>query len=126
MIAASSSAVVSRAGVSATRRPCRITAMWPATASTSRSLWLMKTRAVPFAASRRITRNSSSDSCGVSTEVGSSRISVAGFRAMALINSSLAFSPTESSSTRRETLPRSMPVAAIVAAASRSRVARVA
>jgi hypothetical protein len=120
------SGLVSSASFSATTRPARITTTRRATSSTSRSLWLMNATAVPFAASSRITRNSSSDSCGVSTDVGSSRINVAGLRAIALINSSFAFSPTESSSTRRETSLSAIPVDAMVAAASRSIVLRVA
>ena len=57
-----------------TTLPCRITVILSAIARTSRSLWVMKTIALPSSRSERMTAISSSISCGVSTAVGSSKI----------------------------------------------------
>ena len=67
-----------------TTRPRRITVISSATARTSRSLWVMKTIEVPESASWRMIAMSSSVSCGVSTAVGSSRISTFAWRDRAL------------------------------------------
>ena len=57
-----------------TTLPRRMTVILSAIARTSRSLWVMKTMALPSSRSDRITVISSSISCGVSTAVGSSKI----------------------------------------------------
>ena len=61
--------------IPATTAPCRMTTRRSVIARTSFSLWLMKMTPTPSAAMARIAANSPSVSCGVSTEVGSSRIS---------------------------------------------------
>ena len=59
--------------------------MRSATARTSRSLWVMKTIDVPASRRARMTTISSSVSCGVSTAVGSSRMSILALRLSALM-----------------------------------------
>ena len=56
--------------------PFRKTVISSAISMTSLSLWEMKTTAQPASETRRIMPNSSRISGGVSTEVGSSRMSV--------------------------------------------------
>ena len=65
---------VSSLAVSATTAPWRITTRRSVMARTSFSLWLMKMTPTACAAIDRIAPNSPSVSCGVSTDVGSSRI----------------------------------------------------
>ena len=66
---------VSAVARSPTSRPARSTRTRSLTAMTSPSLWEMKMIASPRATSRRRVAKSASDSCGVSTAVGSSRMS---------------------------------------------------
>ena len=54
--------------------PRRMTVMRSAMARTSRSLWVMKTIALPSSRSACMTAMSSSISCGVNTAVGSSKM----------------------------------------------------
>ena len=82
-----------------TTRPRRITVMRSATARTSRSLWVMNTMEVPCSRSARITVISSSVSCGVSTAVGSSRMSMRASRLSALMISTRCCTPTGRSAT---------------------------
>ena len=67
--------MLSSLAAAATTAPWRITTRRSVIARTSPSLWLMKITPKPCAASARIAANRPSVSCGVSTEVGSSRIS---------------------------------------------------
>ena len=68
---------VTSAGLTvATVVPRRMTVMSSATASTSSSLWEMKTRVWPSALSSRRLSNSASTSWGTSTAVGSSRMMI--------------------------------------------------
>ena len=69
------SAGLDRAGsVLATTRPRRMTVIRSEASITSPSLWVMKITALPAWQRLRMTSNSRSASCGVRTEVGSSRI----------------------------------------------------
>ena len=68
-----------------TTLPRRMTVMVSETAFTSRSLWEMKTIDVPWLLSWRMMSSSSSVSCGVSTAVGSSRMSTLASRTSALM-----------------------------------------
>ena len=61
---------------------------------TSRSLWVMKTIEVPLSRSSRMTRIRSSVSCGVSTAVGSSRMSTLASCISALTISTRCWMPT--------------------------------
>ena len=70
-----------------------------AIALTSLSLWVMKTIEVPFSLSWRMTPISSSISAGVSTAVGSSRISTRASLVSALMISTRCWTPTGMSST---------------------------
>ena len=72
------------------------------TESTSSSLWLMKMTAWPSAHMRRTTANSSAASAGVSTEVGSSRISTSAPCSSAFTISTFCCSPADSCHTRRD------------------------
>jgi hypothetical protein len=91
--AASSSSLVS--GVATpTVRPRRITVIRSAMALTSRSLCVMKTIDLPVSASPRMTVSSSSVSCGVSTAVGSSRMSSSTSRVSAFTISTRCCAPT--------------------------------
>ena len=72
---ASAALDVLAAGSAATSRPARSTAMRSDTRRTSSSLWLMKSTESPSATMPRSVANSASLSCGVSTAVGSSRMS---------------------------------------------------
>ena len=83
-----------------TTLPCRITVILSAIARTSRSLWVMKTIALPSSRSDRITAISSSISCGVSTAVGSSKIRYFASLARALRISTRCCTPTGRSSTK--------------------------
>ena len=74
--------------------------MWSAIAWTSLSLWEMKTIDWPPERSSRMTRNRSSVSPGVSTAVGSSRISTLAWRSSALMISTRCCTPTGRSSIR--------------------------
>ena len=76
IIAASSRADASAAVTVATLRPPRSTVTRSATAFTSWSLCEMKITVLPSAAIARSVTNSASDSCGVSTAVGSSMIRI--------------------------------------------------
>ena len=69
-----------------------------AIALTSLSLWVMKTIDLPDSFSDRMTASSSSVSCGVSTAVGSSRISRSTSRVSALTISTRCCTPTGRSS----------------------------
>ena len=81
--------------------PRRSTTMRSATSNTSCSLWVMKTRLVWCSLrSVRMTRNRSSASCGVSTAVGSSRISTRASRYSAFRISARCWTPTGRSRTR--------------------------
>ena len=82
-----------------TIRPRRSTLITVEMALTSRSLWEMKTIAVPLSRSRRMMSSSSSVSWGVSTAVGSSRISTRASRTRALMISTRCCTPTGRSST---------------------------
>ena len=87
-------------GCVATIRPRRSTVTRSAMATTSRSLWEMNTTPMPSARSRRTVPNRASTSCGVSTAVGSSRISTRQSWCSALMISTRWRSPTDSCSTR--------------------------
>ena len=76
--------------------PARSTVTWLASARTSRSLWEMKITVSPSARSWRRRSNSSAVSCGVSTAVGSSRISTRTRRASAFRISTFCCAATES------------------------------
>ncbi len=95
--AASSSSLVS-GGRSPTTRPRRKTVIVSAIACTSLSLCEMKTMARPLSRSSRMIRNRSSVSPGVSTAVGSSRISTWASRTSALRISTRCWTPTGRSS----------------------------
>ena len=82
-----------------TTLPRRITVIVSAMARTSRSLWVMKTIALPSSRSERITSISSSISCGVSTAVGSSKIRYLASLASAFKISTRCCTPTGRSST---------------------------
>jgi hypothetical protein len=90
----------SAAGIVATSLPLRSTAMRCDTRSTSASLWLMKMIDKPSATSSPSVAKSDSDSCGVSTAVGSSRISTRASRVSAFRISTRCRSPTERLPTR--------------------------
>ena len=81
-----------------TTLPRRITVILSAIARTSRSLWVMKTMALPSSRSDRITAISSSISCGVSTAVGSSKIRYVASLASAFKISTRCWTPTGRSS----------------------------
>jgi hypothetical protein len=72
---ASASTLVLAISQSCTTCPARITVTRSHSRITSLSLWVMRRMVVPAARSRPSTSNSCSVSCGVSTAVGSSRIS---------------------------------------------------
>ena len=93
-IRAASSASVAVGGRSPTTAPRRMTVIVSAIAWTSLSLCEMKMIDVPPAFSSRMTRNRSSVSLGVSTEVGSSRISTLASRSRALMISTRCWMPT--------------------------------
>ena len=97
MSAASSSSLVS-GGRSPTTRPRRRIVIVSAIACTSLSLCEMKTMARPLSRSSRMIRNRSSVSPGVSTAVGSSRISTWASRTSALRISTRCWTPTGRSS----------------------------
>ena len=78
--------------------PRRRTLMRSATSSTSPSLWVMKMRALPASRSERTMPKNSSTSCGVSTAVGSSKISTLAERNSTLMISTRCWTPTGSSS----------------------------
>ena len=80
-------------------RPLRSTVIRSATASTSRSLWVMKMIDLPWSTRLRTTAKKSSTSPGVSTAVGSSRIRMSARRYSALTSSTRCCSPTERSPT---------------------------
>ena len=80
-------------------RPLRSTVMRSATASTSRSLWVMNTIDLPWSTRLRTTPKNSSTSPGVSTAVGSSRIRMSASRNSAFTSSTRCCSPTERSPT---------------------------
>ena len=82
-----------------TTLPRRITVIVSAMARTSRSLWVMKTIALPSSRSDRTTAISSSISCGVSTAVGSSKIRYFASLASAFRISTRCWTPTGRSST---------------------------
>ena len=100
MSSASCSCVKSRAMPPPTTRPARITVTRSASAATSASLCVISTMIVPASRSSRSTPNSSSTSCGVSTAVGSSRISPRPPRWSAFRISTRCCSPTDSPATR--------------------------
>ena len=77
-----------------TTLPRRITVIRSATSRTSRSLWVMNTIDVPPSRRARMTRMRSSVSCGVSTAVGSSRMSTRASRLSALMISTRCWTPT--------------------------------
>ena len=90
----------------ATFRPPRSTVMRSEISSTSSSLWLMKMTALPRATKSRSALNSSRASAGVSTAVGSSRISTRALRASTRRISTRCCSPAERSLTRAPGRPR--------------------
>ncbi len=100
IMVAMSALVRSAAGRVAIVRPSRITVTTSAMASTSSSLCEMNSTAQPFLASSRTTTNKSSTSLGVSTAVGSSRISSRVSWLRALSTSTRCLSPTDRFSTR--------------------------
>ncbi len=71
-----------------------MTVIRSAIARTSLSLWVMKTIERPLSRSDRMTAIRSSISCGVSTAVGSSRISTCAWRRRALTISTRCCTPT--------------------------------
>ena len=91
--------MASLGSASPTTLPPRSTVMRSATASTSRSLWVMKMIDLPWSMRLRTTAKKSSTSPGVSTAVGSSRIRMSASRKSALTSSTRCCSPTERSST---------------------------
>jgi hypothetical protein len=82
-------------------RPARSTVQWWHSARISSSLWLMYRIEQPLAANWRSVTNSRCTACGVSTEVGSSRISNCGFVSSARTISTRCRSPTDSVCTGR-------------------------
>ena len=96
--AASSASLVARRAL-ADHLPRRITVIRSAIAWTSLSLCEMNTIDLPPSRSSRMIRNRSSVSCGVSTAVGSSRISTLASRSSALMISTRCWTPTGRSST---------------------------
>ncbi len=98
-ISAARSSAVAVGARSPTTAPRRSTVIVSAIDWTSRSLWEMKMTEVPAPVSWRTMRNSSSVSAGVSTAVGSSRISTLACRTSALTISTRCCRPTGSSST---------------------------
>ena len=98
IIAASSSSVAD-GGFSPTTAPRRSTVIVSAMAWTSLSLCEMKTMDVPPSLSCLMMRNRSSVSAGVSTAVGSSRISTEASLTSALMISTRCWMPTGRSST---------------------------
>ncbi len=99
IIVASSSSSVSAGVVVPTTRPWRTTVIRSATASTSLSLWVMNRIERPDCGQRAHDREQPSVSCGVSTAVGSSRISRLASRSSALRISTRCWTPTGRSST---------------------------
>ena len=93
---------MARGSASPATAPRRSTTMRVQTESTSSSLWLMKMTAWPSAVMRRTTAKSSAASAGVSTEVGSSRISTSAPCSSAFTISTFCCSPAESCHTRRD------------------------
>ena len=125
MASASSGLSAPAAGSTATSWPARSTAMRCDTRSTSSSLWLMKMTARPGATIWRSVSNSASLSCGVSTAVGSSRISTRAPRYSALRISTRWRSPTDRSPTRAcGSTARPKRVAGLQPAAARGVAAR--
>ena len=92
--------VAPSAGRLPTTRPRRKTVIVSQMLSTSSNLCEMKIRLLPAPRKPRITPNSDSASCGVSTLVGSSRISTVAPRSSARKISTRCFSPGDSSDTR--------------------------
>ena len=92
----------------ATIRPRRMIASRWVMVSTSRSLWLMNIMPTPSATRARSASKSRSLCCGVSTEVGSSRIRMRAPRTNALTISTRCCSPTDRSDTS-ESLGSSRP-----------------
>ena len=97
---ASDAGVASVGSADPTTRPLRSTVMRSATASTSRSLWVMKTIDLPWSVRLSTTPKNSSTSPGVSTAVGSSRIRIDASRNSALTSSTRCCWPTDRSCTR--------------------------
>jgi hypothetical protein len=97
---AASSSSVADGGRSPTTAPRRSTVIVSAMAWTSLSLCEMKTTDVPPSLSCRMIRNKSSVSAGVSTAVGSSRISTVASLTSALTISTRCWMPTGRFSTR--------------------------
>ena len=88
-------ALVSSLGMHAPlTRPARSTVQWVHSARISCSLWLMYKILQPSATNWRSTANSLSTACGVSTEVGSSKISKRGSHSRARMISTRCISPT--------------------------------
>ena len=98
-IISASSASEALGGAVPTTLPRRITEIRSPTALTSRSLWVMKMIEVPCSFSERMMSMSSSISCGVSTAVGSSRMSTLASLDSALMISTRCCTPTGSAST---------------------------
>ena len=98
-MSAASSASLALGGRSPTTLPRRMTVMRSAISWTSLSLCEMKTMDRPSARRSRMIRNRSSVSPGVSTAVGSSRISTLASRSSALMISTRCWTPTGRSST---------------------------
>ena len=97
-IMAASSWLLAVGEASPTTFPRRITVILSATSRTSRSLWVMKTMALPASLSWRMVPISSSVSWGVSTAVGSSKTSTSASRESALMISTRCCTPTGRSS----------------------------
>ena len=97
---ASDSTLASAISQSCTTCPARITVTRSHSRITSLSLCVIRMIVVPAARSRPSTSNSCSVSCGVSTAVGSSRISTRAPRYSAFRISSRCWSPTGRSPTR--------------------------
>ncbi|SIN08787.1 Uncharacterised protein [Mycobacteroides abscessus subsp. abscessus] len=98
-IIAASSVLEAVGSMVPTTFPRRITVISSETCRTSRSLWEMNSRDFPSARSCAMMPSSSSVSAGVSTAVGSSRISSSASRTRALMISTRCCTPTGRSST---------------------------
>ena len=107
-IISASSASEAVGGAVPTTLPRRITLIRSPIALTSRSLWVMKMIEVPRSLRARMISISSSISCGVSTAVGSSRISTWASLASALMISTRCWTPTGMSSIKASGLTASL------------------
>ena len=98
IISASSASVAAFGSRSPTTLPARSTLIRSATSITSCSLWVMNTSALPASRSDRTMPKNSVTSCGVSTAVGSSKMSTLAERNSTLMISTRCWMPTGISS----------------------------